>query len=131
MMRPDTPAFSAALAALALSMAAPPASAHHSAAMYDRAHPRTLEGTVKAFEWANPHVWIQLVVANDEGGSDAWGVECTSVNFMTRRGWSRDTLKPGDKVTVVISPLRDGSRGGAFQNLTGLNGQPFKTTAEE
>ena len=121
----------AALLVLALPAVAPPASAHHSAAMYDRSHPRTLEGSVKAFDWANPHVWIQVVVANDKGGFDTWGVECTSVNFMTRRGWSRDTLKPGDQVTVVISPLHDGSKGGAFQSLTTLNGQPFKTVADE
>jgi hypothetical protein len=120
-----------ALIALALSAASPPASAHHSAAMYDRAHPRTLEGAVKEFQWANPHVWVELVVANDKGGFDTWGVEFTSVNFMSRRGWARDTLKAGDKVTIVISPLRDGSKGGAFLNLTTLNGQPFKTVVDE
>ena len=121
----------AALIALALPAVAPPALAHHSAAMYDRAHPRTLEGAVKDFQWANPHVWIELAVSNGKGGFDTWGVECTSVNFMSRRGWTRDTLKPGDKVTVVISPLHDGSNGGAFQTLTTLNGQPFKAIAQE
>lgn len=131
MMRHPRPALAAVLAALALSAAAPAAFAHHSAAMYDRAHPRTLEGSVKDFQWANPHVWIQVVVPNGKGGFEDWGVECTSVNFMSRRGWARDTLKPGDKVTVVISPLRDGSKGGAFQSLTTLNGQPFKTAVEE
>jgi hypothetical protein len=121
----------AALIVLALSATSPLASAHHSAAMYDRAHPRTLQGAVKDFQWTNPHVWIEMVDANEKGGLDTWGVECTSVNFMSRRGWARDTLKAGDKVTVVISPLRDGSKGGAFVSLTALNGQPFKPVVDD
>jgi hypothetical protein len=121
----------AAFAALILLTDALPAAAHHSAAMYDRAHPRTLEGVVKDFQWTNPHVWIQVVVPDSRGGSEMWGVECTSVNFMTRRGWSKETLKPGDKVVLSVSPLKDGSNGGGFLNLTSLNGQPFKASPEE
>lgn len=122
------PVLAAALLAFAPAL---PAFAHHSAAMYDSAHQRTLVGTVKEFEWTNPHVWIHVVVPNDKGGFDTWGVECTSVNFMTRRGWDKETLKAGDKVSIVISPLRDGAKGGAFRTLTTLNGQPFKVAAEE
>ena len=95
-----------------------PAFAHHSAAMYDRDKRRPLTGVVKEFQWTNPHVFIQVVAANDKGQAEEWSVECTSVNFMTRRGWAKDTLKPGDKIVVVISPLKDGSHGGGMHCRT-------------
>jgi hypothetical protein len=111
-----------ALIALALSATTAPVSAHHSAAMYDRAKRFTLEGTVKEFQWTNPHVWIEVVAAAD---GQQWSVECTSVNFMTRRGWAPDTLKAGDKIVLVVSPLKDGSKGGAMVSVTTVNGKPL------
>jgi hypothetical protein len=110
---------------------APTARAHHSGAMYDNARQVTIEGVVKDFQWTNPHVWIQVLVPNDKGGSDEWGVECTSVNFMERRGWTRRTLKAGDRISVTLSPLRDGSRGGSFRSVNNLNGAPLVLQAEE
>ena len=111
---------------LALALAGPPAGAlaHHSFAMFDRDHPTTLAGTVKDFQWTNPHVWIQVVAADPKGVSQEWGVECTSVNFMRREGWDHDTLKAGDKVELLIFPLKDGSHGGQFNKLVKLNGSP-------
>ena len=106
----------------ALAFAAGPALAHHSFAMFDRSKPTPLTGTVKEFQWTNPHVWIQILADDGHGGEEEWGVECTSINFMDRMGWSHATLKPGDKVTVTIYPLKDGSRGGQFGGLTRLNG---------
>jgi hypothetical protein len=103
--------------------AAPPAMAHHSFAMFDRDHPTPLAGTVKDFQWTNPHVWIQVLVAGPDGAQQEWGIECTSVNFMRRQGWERDSLKPGDRVKLLIFPLKDGSRGGQFNRLTELNGK--------
>jgi hypothetical protein len=102
-----------------------PASAHHSFAMYDSGRQMTLEGVVKEFQWTNPHVWIQIMVPNATGGQDEWGVECTSVNFMTRRGFNRHTLKPGDRISVNFSPLKDGSHGGSFKGINSLNGTPL------
>jgi len=112
-------AFGAALLAAA---AAAPASAHHSFAMFDRDHPTPISGVVKELQWTNPHVWIQVMVPDGKGGQVEWGVECTSINFLKRQGWSHDTLKPGDKVRLMIFPLKDGSHGGQFARLTALNG---------
>jgi Family of unknown function (DUF6152) len=105
--------------------------AHHSFAMYDSANQIKIEGVVKDFQWSNPHVWIQILVPNDKGGEDEWGVECTSVNFLMRRGWTKRTLKPGDKISVTLSPLRDGSKGGSFRAVNSLNGAPLKLEAQE
>ena len=109
---------------LALSLAAAPVDAHHSFAMFDRDKAMTLSGTVREFQWTNPHVWIQVMVPDAKGADQEWGVECTSVNFMRRRGWARESLKPGDKVKMIIFPLKDGSRGGQFNKMTELNGSP-------
>jgi len=107
------------------------ASAHHSFAIYDSTHQVTIEGTVKEFQWTNPHVWIHVMVKNDKGAEEEWAIECTSVNFLTRRGWSRQTFKPGDKVSITLSPLRDGSKGGSFRTVNTLNGAVPKFEAEE
>ncbi len=110
--------------AVALLAVAAPAVAHHSFAMFDRDKPIALEGTVKDFQWTNPHVWIQVMIPDAKGVDQEWGVECTSVNFMRRQGWDHASLKPGDKIKLVIFPLRDGSHGGQFNKLTELNGSP-------
>ena len=96
-----------------------------------REHKKQLSGTVKEVQWTNPHVWIQINVPNDKGGVDEWGVECTSINFMTRRGWDKDTVKAGDKIVVTVSPLKDGSHGGSFQGVVSLNGKPLALEPEE
>ncbi len=111
------------LAFAALAAAAPPAQAHHSFAMFDREHPAPVSGTVKDFQWTNPHVWIQVLVPGADGAQEEWGVECTSVNFMRRQGWDRSSLKAGDKVRMLIFPLKDGSHGGQFNKLVELNGR--------
>ena len=98
---------------LALSCVAPPALAHHSFAMFDIRSEVTLEGTVREFQWTNPHSWLQLDVAR--GGSTVeYSIELGSPNTMSRRGWRRTSFKPGDKVTVTMNPMRDGSPGGAL-----------------
>jgi hypothetical protein len=108
-----------------------PAVAHHSFAMYDSTKQITLVGVVKEFQWTNPHVWIQVIVPNPAGVQEEWGVECTSVNFMTRRGFSRRTLKPGDAISVTISALKDGSHGGSFRSINNLNGAPPKLEPQD
>ena len=103
-------------------MTATPALAHHSFAMFDRDKPVAISGVVKDFQWTNPHVWIQVMVPDAKGTPQEWGVECTSVNFLRRQGWEKDSLKPGDKVKLMIFPLKDGSKGGQLNKLVELNG---------
>jgi hypothetical protein len=96
--------------------------AHHTSAMFDRDKQVKLNGTVAQFNWTNPHSSIALDVPNSNGGADRWAVECNSPNDMVRGGWKSTSLKPGDKVTVVLNPLRDGSKGGRFVSVTLANG---------
>ena len=102
------------LGAAALALYAIPAFAHHSFAMFDADKKITLEGTVKEFQWTNPHTFAWFEVANKAGGIDTWGIEGMSPNYLGRRGWTKNTLKAGDKVTVTIYPLKDGQKGGTF-----------------
>ena len=88
--------------------------AHHSFAPFDMANQKTVTGTVKQVEWTNPHTWIWLDVPNDQGVVEAWGFEGMSPNFLARRGWTRTTLKTGDRITISYRPLKDGSKGGMF-----------------
>jgi hypothetical protein len=107
----------ACLTALLL-VAAGAASAHHSGAMFDRDKQVALVGTIVQFEWTNPHSWIEIEVPNASGGSEKWSVECNSPNNLARQGWKSTTLKPGDKVTIIIHPLRSGEKGGSFVSVT-------------
>ena len=98
-------------------------SAHHSPVMFDRSVKKTLVGTVVEFAWTNPHASIQLDVPNESGGMDRWGVELGSPNSMVRNGWRSSLLKPGDKVTVVVNPLKSGELGGIFVSITLADGR--------
>jgi hypothetical protein len=98
-------------------------SAHHSPVMFDRNVRKTLVGTVVEFAWMNPHASIQLDVPNESGGTDRWGVELGSPNSMVRNGWRSSILKPGDKVTVVVNPLKSGEFGGIFVAITLADGR--------
>ena len=109
------------MAVVMLSVAAP-AMAHHSYAMFDRDKELKLAGTVKSFGWTNPHSWIEIDVPNASGSTDTWGVECNSPNNLARMGWKSDSLKPGDKVTISIHPLRSGEHGGSFMYVTYADG---------
>lgn len=115
-----------ALATLALAAVAAPALAHHSFAMFDNQKEVQLVGTVKDFQWTNPHTWIQLVVVNAAGKDAEWSIEGSSATTMARQGWTRTALKPGDHVVVVIHPLKDGTSGGSLVSAT-VNGQAIGT----
>jgi hypothetical protein len=91
------------------------AGAHHSAAMFDASKEITLTGTVKEFQWMSPHCWIQLLVpdaANPNAPPVEWGIEMDNPVGLSRHGWKPRSLAPGDRVTVIAHPLRDGSHGG-------------------
>lgn len=93
-----------------------PAMAHHSFAMFDSDKVMTLKGTVREFQWTNPHTWIQLQVPNAQGVVEEWSIEGGSLNGLARQGWKRTSFKPGDKVTVTIHPLKSGEKGGSFMS---------------
>jgi Family of unknown function (DUF6152) len=96
-----------------------PVAAHHSFAVYDRTKTVTIKGTVKTFQWTNPHCVVWVLV-QPEGGGDPqeWSIETTSPGVLTRDGWTRNSIKPGDKVSVEFNPLRDGSHGGGLNSVT-------------
>jgi hypothetical protein len=106
------------LLALALAIAL----GHHSAAGIDRGKTVTLSGTVRQFGWQNPHSWMEVDVPDDKGVVTTWKVEMTSPAFLIRAGWKATTVKPGEKVTVKIFPLRGGDPGGLFQSVTLADG---------
>ena len=111
----------AAAALLALSAGA--AQAHHSFAMFDRDRTVTLVGTVKDFQWTSPHTWIQLDVTDEQGVLHEWSIEALSTGTLSRQGWKPGSFKAGDKVTVKVFPMKDGSNGGSFVGAVTADGQ--------
>ncbi len=99
--------------------------AHHSPVLFDRSVKKTLTGTVTEFAWMNPHASIQLDVVNESGVKERWGVEMGSPNSLVKSGWKSTLLKAGDKITVVVNPLKSGERGGIFVSLTLADGRTF------
>jgi uncharacterized protein DUF6152 len=97
--------------------------AHHSANMFDSQKEIVLEGTVKEFQWANPHTWIQLDVADTGGKLVEWSIEGGSPNLVARQGWKRNSFKPGDKVAITIHPMRSGEPGGSFVSAKFADGR--------
>lgn len=96
-------------AAIAALFAPRLARAHHSTAMYDMANPVTIKGSVKRFEWTNPHAFIFLEVKDASGAIVEWEVEMMSLNHLRTYGWVRTTVKPGDVISAVGAPARNGS----------------------
>jgi hypothetical protein len=102
-----------------------PAAAHHSGAMFDDKKSVTLSGTVKEFQWTNPHCWIQVLVPAAKGEPVEWSVEMGAPFEVVRTGLRPGTIKAGDKITVVVQPMRDGSRAGLFVSASGPDGKPL------
>jgi len=104
--------------------------AHHSFAMFDPEKLITQTGTVKEFEWANPHVWLHVMVPDQAAGKALeYSFEMQAVAQAMSGGWKADTVKPGDKVTVEYHPLRDGSRGGELVAATVPDGRRLGSSA--
>ncbi|WEK45915.1 MAG: DUF6152 family protein [Candidatus Andeanibacterium colombiense] len=101
------------LLAAALLVPGAAALAHHSYAMFDMNKTITLQGTIIQFKWQNPHAFLQIDAAV-KGQTERWALEMTSPNNLANDGFKRSSFKPGDKVTLRIHPLRDGSKGGSF-----------------
>ena len=106
------------------------ASAHHSFAMFDPEKLLTQTGTVKEFEWTNPHVWLHVMVPDAASGKSLeYSFEMQAVPQAMSGGWRADTVKPGDKVSVEYHPLRDGSRGGELVAATVPDGRRLGSSA--
>jgi hypothetical protein len=104
-----------ALTAIVVTAFTTPASAHHSFAMFDAESIITLRGTVKEFEWTNPHSWLRVMVTDEKTGQPAvWALELSSPARLKRMGMSADSVKAGDSVSVTFHPMKDGARGGQF-----------------
>jgi hypothetical protein len=100
--------------------------AHHSGSMWDSAKTVTLEGTVKEFQWSNPHCWIQLLVpATGAGEAQEWSIEMAAPIQVRQGGWKPGTLKVGDHIRVNLHPARDGSHSGNFVSAVGTDGRPL------
>jgi hypothetical protein len=111
------------------------AAAHHSNAAYDLDHPQTMEGTVKTVNWTNPHITFVIEKDVKEGEpASTWVFEVSSPGVLTRSGWTKRSLQPGDHAVFRYAPLRDGSPGGFLQKVTLQNGQELSyslTPAEQ
>jgi len=106
----------------AMMAASAPALAHHSFAMFDQKKVMTLQGTVTEFQWTNPHAFIEIDVPTN-GKIVHWSIELNSPNNLKRQGWSRASLKTGDKISLRMNPLRDGKKGGLFLDLKKADGK--------
>jgi hypothetical protein len=109
----------AAMAMVAATVAPQSAAAHHSfAAEFDANSPIDLEGTVTKVSWANPHTFFYIDVTNDKGEIENWALEMGSPNGLMRRGWTRDSMKIGEVVSVTGSRAKDGSFKGIARSVT-------------
>jgi hypothetical protein len=103
------------LTALVAAAFTAPAVAHHSFAMFDAEKTVTLQGTVKEFEWVNPHSWLRVMVNDEKTGKPVlWAIELSSPGRLVTMGMRSDSVKAGDAVSVTIHPMKDGARGGQF-----------------
>ncbi len=107
---PVTLAFAVALADQAL--------AHHSFALFDTQKTVALDGTVKKFEWTNPHSWIFLEVAGKGANAGQWTIELPAAAILAGEGWNKNFLKAGDRISVMINPLKNGDKGGSLESFT-------------
>lgn len=115
----------ALVAASAMGMtglAASDTSAHHSMAMFDQSREVVVAGTVRQFQWSNPHAYIQLTSRNAQGQPQEWSLELGSPVYLYARGWRPRTLRAGTEVRVRINPLRSGQPGGAVLDVTAPDG---------
>jgi len=105
-------------ALLTLLAGAAPVFAHHSFSMFDQASPVTITGVVSGVEWTNPHVYIELDLTEPVKGAKHWSIELGSPSILQRGGWKFNTVKKGDKVSAVVSPLKNGEPGSLLTRIT-------------
>jgi hypothetical protein len=119
----------AALAAIAAIAFAIQAQAHHSFAMFNNEKTITVSGTLKEFEWTNPHCWLHIAVMDAKTGETSdWAFEMGSIGQVAQQGWKADSVKVGEKITIDAHPMKDGSRGGQYLAAKLADGRSFKQT---
>jgi len=101
--------------------------AHHGTAAYDETSRVTIKGTVSQFLWANPHTQILLDVKDDKGNVTHWSTETFSPGKLVHMGWSKDSLKPGDQVTIILNPAKNDSPVGYLLKLILADGKELGT----
>jgi hypothetical protein len=106
------------VAIFALVLTAGAALAHHSPIVFDRTKQVTLDGVVTEFRWGNPHSWIHIDIADADGKISNWSIEMDPASHLARQGWRSSTLKAGDKISVVVYPLRNDEKGGQYISVT-------------
>ena len=104
--------------AVGLFAAATPALPHHSFTMFDMSKRMTLAGTVTSFEWTNPHTYIEIDVPDEKGLVKHWSIELGSPSILMQSGWKFSSIKTGDKVTLIINPMKSGQNGGFLSTAT-------------
>ena len=124
------PLLRSALVWLVLLSAGSTASAHHSPAMFDMSRRVSLRGSVREFQWTNPHSYIQLLVRDDTGKETEWNLEMGAPNYLYNNGWRPGTLKSGDNVVVTIAPLKTGADGGLVVEVTMADGRKLGNAAK-
>ncbi len=113
-----TKACCAALVAAGIFGAASPVLAHHSFTMFDMSKRLTLVGTVTSFEWTNPHSYIEIDVPDEKGAVKHWSIEMGSPSILMQSGWKFNSLKSGEKITLIINPMKSGQAGGFLSTAT-------------
>ena len=101
---------------------ATPALAHHSNVAFEVTKVVTITGVVKAFEWRNPHTWVILTVDDGKGGKVDWAVEGRAPGVLLRAGWTKNSLQPGEMITVDMSPAKDGTHTAIIARVTKADG---------
>lgn len=119
----------ACLTLVATALGAGNALAHHSPVMFDQTQQVVLTGTVREFQWTNPHAYIQLLVKNEQGQEQEWNLEMGASLYLYNLGWRPSSVKPGDTLTVTIAPLRKGGNGGLVLKAVGADGKQIGRTA--
>ena len=114
---------SAALLVAAVFAVAGPVWAHHSFTMFDMTKRITLAGSVTSFEWTNPHAYIEIDVPDDKGAVKHWSIELGSPSILMQSGWKFSSIKAGDKITLIINPLKSGQNGGFLSQATLTDGK--------
>ena len=115
-----------ALAAAALLLGPSAVMAHHGAATFDTVGEITLKGTVTEWVWSNPHSILRIDVKGEDGTVKNWSVATANVADLSKRGWSRRLLNPGDQVTVLIQPAKSGAPVGMIRNVVLADGRKFQ-----
>jgi hypothetical protein len=113
------------LLVLAMATLTGSALAHHSAAMFDMSKTVTVTGTVREFQYTNPHSWLQVLVTDSDGKTVEWGFETEGPSTLLRVGIKAKTFQPGDKVTIVGNPMRDGRPAGNWISATKADGTVY------